>query len=129
MSESENRRFERREAELDTTCASEGRTYPVSVCNISEGGCLVEGEGLALVAGARARIRISSFGTFDGMVKWADEGRGGIAFDQPLHDAVVRYVSNRTAASVGVDVTPRDRFGRALPAPPYPPRFGDILGL
>lgn len=128
MSEVENRAHPRRETANGTCCISQDRTFAVDICNLSEGGALIEGEGLALEQGARMRLRLEDFGTFDGTVAWASPGRGGVAFDTLLHSAVVQYVAHRAAIVPGPDDAPRDRFGRALPTPPFPSRFGDILG-
>ncbi|WP_162935624.1 PilZ domain-containing protein [Tsuneonella amylolytica] len=128
MSNIDGRQFERREAAHATTCLSNGGVCSVAICNISEGGCLVEGEDLTLRHGARTRIRIEGICMIEGTVAWAGEGRGGIAFDEPLHGAVVLHIALSTSARPGADDPPRDRFGRILPPPAYPPRFSDMIG-
>ena len=127
MTDGDGRKHMRRDSSVATTCTSQGHTWHVDVCNVSAGGCLVEAEGLALQQDALARLRIEDIGTIDGKVIWVDGHRAGLSFDEDLHEAVVRYVARRTNAAMGRDVTPRDRFGRALPTPQYPGRFGDIL--
>lgn len=127
MPPTDGRQFERRPAAHATTCLSNGADTAVEICNISEGGCLVEGDGLALRHGARTRIRIEGICMIDGTVAWTQDGRGGIAFGEPLHSAVVLHIALNTSAAPGANDPPRDRFGRILPPPAYPPRFSDMI--
>ena len=127
MPEPEIREFVRRSAELVTICASGERTYDVVICNLSEGGCLVEGDDLSLAPDTRAEVRIETFGTFAGAVRWSAGARCGIEFDAPIHSAVVQYIATRADVAVEGDDKTRDRFGRVLPPPPCPSRMGEIL--
>lgn len=127
MSVAENRFHPRCDSAHGTSCTSQGRVFEVEICNLSEGGALIEGEDLALEHGARTELRLEALGSFAGVVKWIGDRRAGIAFDKPLHAAVVLFMAKRTKLEPGDDATPRDRFGRALPTPPFPSRFVDIL--
>jgi hypothetical protein len=71
--------------------ASDRPASPVTVVDLSEGGCGIEASAW-LEPGARVWLKLPGLQSWAARVAWCDGGRAGLAFDQPLHPAVVgRY--------------------------------------
>lgn len=65
---------------------------PVTVVNLSCGGCGIETE-LLLNPDDRVWLRLSGFEAWPCKVAWAEDGRAGLSFDHPLHPAVVAHIA------------------------------------
>lgn len=82
MDSAEERRSARANVLLTATIVDGGRSIPVRVGNLSAHGALVIGKGLP------ARDAVVTFRCNEaevaGIVSWAESGRAGIEFDQPI---------------------------------------------
>ena len=91
--------------------------------NVSLSGCLIEMPLNRIIKGDRVHLKDGSI-RMSGLVVWHDERNAGLRFDQPLHEAVVRFLGYDPAK--GEPIVPTDRFGRALPRLPRNDRhFGE----
>jgi hypothetical protein len=64
--------------------------------NLSAGGCAICSSGFYPV-GATVFVSIASFQPFTGRVVWRDDGRIGVEFDRPLHQAIVDHIGGSAA--------------------------------
>jgi len=66
-----------------------GRIFPINTCDMSQGGALVEIDH-PLQAGQNVVLTLEKFRPVKGVVRWYQDGRGGIAFNQviPFHELV-----------------------------------------
>lgn len=71
--------------------ANDRPTSSIVVVDLSTHGCGFEA-GFHLEPGARVWLKLPGLESWAARIAWTDEGRGGLEFDRPLHDAVVeRY--------------------------------------
>lgn len=64
---------------------------PVTVVDLSTGGCGIEAAGHCEV-GSRVWLKLPGLESWPSRIAWAEGGRAGLSFDRPLHQAVVdRY--------------------------------------
>jgi hypothetical protein len=93
-SEYDRRRYARSAVQIGAGLRSDGGdrpSSPIAVVDLSTGGAGIEG-GVALQAGARVWLKLPGLQSWAARVVWADGGRAGLSFDNPLHPAVVdRY--------------------------------------
>jgi hypothetical protein len=83
--------------------------------NVSISGCLLEIPPNRLAEDDRVHLKDGNI-RMSGIVVWRDERHAGLRFDQPLHEAVVRFMGYDP--TIGDPVLPTDRFGRVLPRLP-----------
>lgn len=88
----DRRRYARRPVRFGAGIAAPER--PVSnaaIVDLSTHGCGIETE-LELEIGSRVLIKIAGLESWPATVRWASNGRAGLSFERPLHQAVVdRY--------------------------------------
>jgi hypothetical protein len=73
------------------------RAYPVRLCNISEGGAKVEMRSPMKKLSA-AVLSLPDLPPAPGYVRWVDDKRLGIGFDEPLpHRVLAGWAASRTA--------------------------------
>ncbi|RVQ69619.1 PilZ domain-containing protein [Croceicoccus ponticola] len=107
---------ERLDSDRLVDCRMDGRSFKAVLYNVSVTGCMIEmefnqvGEGDRLFLKAEGNIRLS------GLVVWQNERNAGVRFDDPLHEAVVRFLGYDPVRSALEP--PTDRFGRLLPKLP-----------
>lgn len=92
-SATDRRRFERTAVSIGAGLgsASDRPSTSVTVVDLSEGGCGIETSAY-LEAGTRVWLKLPGLQSWAARVAWADGARAGLAFDAPLHGAVVaRY--------------------------------------
>jgi hypothetical protein len=71
--------------------SSDRSSSSVTVVDLSTDGCGIEAT-CHLETGARVWLKLPGLESWPARIAWAEEGRGGLQFDRPLHDAVVeRY--------------------------------------
>ncbi|GGD40644.1 PilZ domain-containing protein [Croceicoccus pelagius] len=110
------RNNERLDSDRQVECRADGQPFHAVLYNVSVTGCMIEmpynrvSEGDRLFIKAEGNIRLA------GRVVWQDERNAGIKFDQPLHEAVVRFLGYDPVK--GAMMMPTDRFGRPLPKLP-----------
>lgn len=74
--------------------ARSGMTAELAVLDISAGGCMVEYRGWSARAGERVLATLPGLTSLPAELVWIEDNRAGIAFEQPLHEAVLqRYES------------------------------------
>lgn len=77
---------------LSAFCRARSTRVRVSVLDISTTGCLLDLRTWGLKAGERLLIKLPGLSYLSAMLLWVEDGKGGLAFDHPLHDAVLRHL-------------------------------------
>jgi len=80
--------------------AKSGSTADLQVLDISPGGCMVASAGWTAEPGERVLTTVRGIGVQPSNLVWMEDGRAGIAFEQPLHTAVYDYLLARLAGYV-----------------------------
>lgn len=109
------REHERLDSDRQVQCRVEGRSFLAALYNVSITGCMIEIPMNRVSPGDRVYIKAEGNIRMAGLVIWQDERNAGVRFDQPLHEAVVRFLGYDPAK--GEPALPTDRFGRPLPGP------------
>ncbi len=93
--DSERRAEPRRGLDAAATFRERGRSrQDVNVTDLSPSGCRVSLKG-ALICGEHGWVTLPTLAPWSGAVAWRSEGEAGVAFDQPLHDAVAEMIAIR----------------------------------
>jgi len=89
----DNRRLEPRYRVRVAGDLHDGMSGPVdvAVANLSVGGCRFSARR-AIEAGVYVTLALGSAGYYDGRVVWSDGGEHGVAFEHPLHPAVLDHI-------------------------------------
>jgi hypothetical protein len=66
-----------------------GSTVDLDLLDISPGGAMVDCKRWGLTAGDRILVRLPGLAYQPGEVIWVEDERAGIAFESPLHEAVL----------------------------------------
>ena len=69
-----------------------GSTADLEVLDLSFGGCMVDRKRTMADPGMRVLVKLPGLAFQPGEVVWVDEGNAGIAFEQPLHEAVLEHL-------------------------------------
>ncbi|GGD74457.1 PilZ domain-containing protein [Croceicoccus mobilis] len=107
------RDHERLASDRQIECRVDGRTFQAVLYNVSLSGCMIEIPLNRVSQGDRLFLKTDGQIRMAGMVVWQEERNAGVRFDQPLHEAVVRFLGYDPAKSTSL--MPTDRFGRPLP--------------
>ncbi len=75
--------------------AKSGASADLKVLDISPGGCMVASSGWTADPGERVLTTVRGIGVQASHLVWIEDGRAGIAFEQPLHAAVYDYLLAR----------------------------------
>ena len=75
--------------------AKSGAAADLQVLDISPGGCMVASKGWTADLGERVLTTVRGIGVQASHLVWIEDGRAGIAFEQPLHAAVYDYLLAR----------------------------------
>jgi len=103
-------------SDLETIATSRARSFRVHLTNLSADGCMVDAQGESLPRiGSAIEIHLSPVGGVSGKLVWNRGGYGGIRFEAPLHDAVVKLIGFRPP--LDVDRAFMDQFGRPARRP------------
>ena len=96
----DRRQYVRRPVSIGAGLGANDRpSSSVIVVDLSTHGCGFEAT-CHLETGARVLLKLPGLESWPARIAWTEEGRGGLQFDRPLHDAVVeRYarMGGRTA--------------------------------
>ena len=65
-----------------------GMSADLEVLDISIGGAMVEARGWTAEPGDRVLVTLPGLSAQPAELVWIEDGRGGIAFEQPLHETV-----------------------------------------
>lgn len=103
----------RLESDRQAECRVEGKTFRVALYNVSVSGCMIEMPMNRIAQGERVHLTTEGRIRMSAVVVWQEGCNAGLRFDQPLHEAVVRFLGyDPTSATPAL---PTDRFGRPLP--------------
>ncbi len=86
---------------LTAYCRARGTRVRLAILNITINGCLLDLRSWSLRAGERVLIRLPGLTDLPAVLQWAEDGRGGLVFDQPLHEAVLRHLLHSSASRRG----------------------------
>ena len=76
-----------------------GTIAELEVLDLSHGGCMVDRKRAAADPGARVLVTLPGLASQAAQVVWVEDERAGIAFEQPLHDAVLEHLWQRLSAA------------------------------
>ncbi len=65
-----------------------GMSADLEVLDISIGGAMVEARGWSASPGERVLVTLPGLSAQPSELVWIEDGRAGIAFEQPLHETV-----------------------------------------
>lgn len=66
-----------------------GQNVELDVLDISPGGCMVDSKRWAVDEGQRALIQLPGLSFQPVNIVWIEDGRAGLAFESPMHEAVL----------------------------------------
>jgi len=75
--------------------AKSGSASELEVLDLSAGGCMVEYRGWSAKPGERVLATLPGLAAQPGQLVWVEDGKAGIAFEQPLYDAVLDLLQKR----------------------------------
>ena len=81
---------------------SDGALRQVAMVDVSNGGCKIFDDQLAVRVGQPLMLLVASSPPLRAIVRWAAQGEAGIAFLRPLTDAQVDHLRDPHAASAAV---------------------------
>jgi len=85
---------------LKVRCRSQsGSKANLLVLDISAGGCMVAYEGWKSEPGERVLATLHGLDARPSRLVWIEDGKAGIAFDEPLHPAVYDLLMSRLDGS------------------------------
>lgn len=61
----------------------------MTVIDIAEGGCMVDARGWGAKEDERVQVTLPGLSAIPAVVAWIEEGRAGIAFEEPLYGPVL----------------------------------------
>lgn len=88
---------------LATIRFSTGGAQELEVLDLSHGGCMIDRRRAVAEPGSRVLVKLPGLAYQPGEVVWVEDAHAGIAFEQPLHEAVLDHlrttlnISPRTA--------------------------------
>lgn len=81
-------------SKLKVTCRfRKGGTVDLDLLDISHGGCMVDRRRHSATAGDRALVKLPGLAFQPATVVWVEDEKAGLAFEQPLHEAVLAHLS------------------------------------
>ena len=110
------REISRTEIDTRAQCrTTDGALRQVSLVDVSNGGCKICDDRLALKVGQPIMLLVAASAPLRAIVRWNGEGEAGIAFTRPLTDAQVDHLRDPEAANaeVGRSWNPAPTAGQA----------------
>jgi hypothetical protein len=95
------RREGRKSLAMDASVKAAQHRQTVSIANLAPSGCMISGVGVQLALEQRIVLRPEGLEALTGVVRWSSNGRAGIAFDMPLHPAVVDHLCRQHPEGAG----------------------------
>ena len=71
-----------------------GNSVDLEVVDISHGGCMVDRKRWNCDPGDRVLVKLPGLAFQPGDIVWVEDEHAGIAFEQPLYDAVLTHLRN-----------------------------------
>ncbi len=97
------REISRTEIDTRAQCrTTDGALRQVSLVDVSNGGCKICDETLALRVGQPIMLLVAASAPLRAIVRWIGDGEAGIAFVRPLTDAQIDHLRDPDAASAEV---------------------------
>jgi hypothetical protein len=94
----DRRQYVRRPVSIGAGLREEARpASSVVVFDLSTHGCGIEAS-CHLEPGARVWLKLPGLQSWPARIAWTDHCRGGLAFDNPLHESVVELYTRQPAA-------------------------------
>ena len=69
-----------------------GSTVDLDLLDVSAGGAMVDCKRWGMEAGDRVLVKLPGLAFQPGAVVWVEDEHAGIAFEQPLHEAVLVHL-------------------------------------
>ena len=69
-----------------------GGNVDLTVLDLSPGGCMVDRKRANAEPGGRVLVTLPGLSPQSAQVVWVEDGHAGIAFEQPLHEAVLDHL-------------------------------------
>ena len=105
----DNRMTRRRPLDLMIKSRVKSRLVPVTMIDISEGGCKVKG-GLGFAeVGDRVTMKVSGVYAPVGHIAWVEGRIAGIAFDGEIHEAVLDHLCASQMPDVTIEHDEKNR--------------------
>lgn len=108
----DERNYERFAVDKEVECFYGERRDFVLLYDLSVGGCMIEAPESGVKGGDAVHLKLYDFIEISGRVVWEKGGNAGVRFDQPLHDAAVKFLGFTPSTVTFEQMEPRDRFGR-----------------
>ena len=64
----------------------------MDVLDIAEGGCLLDARGWSVRPEERVLVRFAGLGEIGANVVWIEDGKCGLALEEPLNDIVLGHI-------------------------------------
>ncbi len=94
------RRFDRQRISARGTTRFGGRSYALTLDNLSEQGCQFRiPRGTGLPTGTTLSLTIDTLGPFKATVRWSREGEVGVEFDFPVYPPVLQHMLEKLCAA------------------------------
>ena len=77
---------------LATIRFSTGGAQELEVLDLSHGGCMIDRRRAMAEPGSRVLVKLPGLAYQPGEVVWVEDAHAGIAFEQPLHEAVLDHL-------------------------------------
>ena len=72
-----------------------GQNVELDVLDMSTGGCMVDSRRWAVDEGSRALVQLPGLSFQPVTVVWLEDGKAGLAFESPMHEAVLENLWQR----------------------------------
>lgn len=93
-------RFKDLPGKLLATCRFQaGSTAELQVLDLSHGGCMVNRKRCNTEQGARVLVKLPGLGFQPASVAWLEDDHAGLAFEQPLHEAVLAHLWQQVSST------------------------------
>ncbi len=70
-----------------------GRPTAVQLLDLSRSGCRFFDKFGSLKVGSEITIRVGEFGPIVSSIRWREDSYVGVAFEPPLHDAILEHIT------------------------------------
>lgn len=75
-----------------------GMRLELNILEISAGGCMVESLGWSVRPDEDISIKLPGLGYQPATVVWIEDGRAGVAFEEPLYGPMLEHIERLLAA-------------------------------